>query len=477
MLPVWNGAATIGAAVDSMLGQTLADIEVIVIDDGSTDDTPAVLAGIHDERLRVSRNPERRGLAASLNAGVEMATSGLIARMDADDVAYPGSARARVRAVPCVSAGRAGRDRVRRRRRSRPGLRYVGVPPDHASVALWLLFGCCLAHPTVMFRRDVFRLVGGYRETEFPADDYGLWLRMVDVTQVATVPSPQLAYRPSSTGVSAVDADGMRDGAIELAAGAIERATRKRPSPRIVAGLTGLGPPLGCDDCDEALGRRARRLQGGAASVPCSPRRHAPICIANFRVCCLAVRSARARTAAGAVPASRGWPSVTRWSQPAWPLGDFVAPRSSSEPAPSLHSATGRAVDVGQLDTEPARDRGREVDDRDRRRHLAGSVVGRRSRTRPPDRWSPLRIAVCRPGSCRCARSARRGSARPGSTRRADREGPDERTVVDLVVRMISANSGSPVSAFSISSSSARSFSMVASNSAPGATRPRARGP
>ena len=46
--------------------------------------------------------------------------------------------------------------------------------------------GCCLAHPTVMFRRDVYRLVGGYREDEFPADDYGLWLRMVDVTQVAT---------------------------------------------------------------------------------------------------------------------------------------------------------------------------------------------------------------------------------------------------------------------------------------------------
>ncbi len=250
LLPVWNGAATIGAAVDSMLGQTLADIEVIVIDDGSTDDTPAVLAGIHDVRMRVSRNPERRGLTASLNAGVEMATSGLIARMDADDVVYPDRLALEFglfRASPQVGLVATAYDVA-----DGAGSRYVGVPPDHASVALWLLFGCCLAYPTVMFRRDVFRLVGGYRESEYPADDYGLWLRMVDVTQVATVPSPQLAYRPSSTGVSAVDADGMRDGTIELAAGAIERATTKRPSPRIVAGLTGLGPPLGCNDCDEA---------------------------------------------------------------------------------------------------------------------------------------------------------------------------------------------------------------------------------
>ena len=193
LLPVWNGAATIGAAVDSMLGQTLADIEVIVIDDGSTDDTPAVLAGIHDVRLRVSRNPERRGLTASLNAGVELATSGLIARMDADDVAYPDRLALEFglfRASPQVGLVATAYDVADG---DGAGSRYVGVPPDHASVALWLLFGCCLAHPTVMFRRDVFRLVGGYRESEYPADDYGLWLRMVDVTQVATVPSPQLA--------------------------------------------------------------------------------------------------------------------------------------------------------------------------------------------------------------------------------------------------------------------------------------------
>ncbi len=119
LLPVWNGAATIGAAVDSMLGQTLADIEVIVIDDGSTDDTPAVLAGIRDVRLRVSRNPERRGSDRVTERGRRAGHERPDRPHGRRRRRVPGSARARVRAVPCVSAGRAGGDRIRRRRRRR----------------------------------------------------------------------------------------------------------------------------------------------------------------------------------------------------------------------------------------------------------------------------------------------------------------------------------------------------------------------
>ena len=166
VMPVLNGADTVGAAVESVLGQTLTDIELIVIDDGSTDDTAAVLAGIHDQRLRISTHPECRGLTASLRSGVELATSGLVARMDADDIAYPDRLALEYgvfRASPQVGLVATAYEVVDD---DGAGLHYVGVPPDHASVALWLLFGCCLAHPTVMFRRDVYRLVGGYRDDD-----------------------------------------------------------------------------------------------------------------------------------------------------------------------------------------------------------------------------------------------------------------------------------------------------------------------
>lgn len=254
VLPVFNGAPTVGAAVASILGQTLADIELIVVDDASTDETPLVLRGIHDERMRVTTNAERQGLVASLNSAVETTASGLIARMDADDVAHPdrlalehGLFRAYKQVGLVATAYTVVDD-------DGHDLGYVGVPPDHASVALGLLFGCCLAHPTVMFRRDVFRLVGGYRDEEYPAEDYGLWLRMIDVTQVATIPSAQLTYRRSDAGLSSTLQNQQTERTLELAAGAIERVIGKRPPERIVAGLTGRGPSLGCADCDEALG-------------------------------------------------------------------------------------------------------------------------------------------------------------------------------------------------------------------------------
>jgi glycosyltransferase involved in cell wall biosynthesis len=254
VLPVFNGAATIGRAVASILGQTLADIELVVLDDASTDDTSLVLRGIHDERMRVTTNQQRQGLVVSLNAGVEMASSGVIGRMDADDVAHPDRLALEFglfRAYPQVGLVATAYTVVDA---DGHDLGYVGVPPDHASVALGLLFGCCLAHATVMFRRDVFRLVGGYRAEEFPSEDYGLWLRMVEITQVATVPSAQLTYLRSEKGLSSTLRNRQTERTLELAGAAIEHVIGKRPPERIVAGLTGLGPPLGCADCDEALG-------------------------------------------------------------------------------------------------------------------------------------------------------------------------------------------------------------------------------
>ena len=119
VLPVFNGAATIGQAVASILGQTLADIELVVVDDASTDDTSLVLRGIHDDRMRVITNEERQGLVASLNEGVEMASSGVIGRMDADDVAHPDRLALEF-GLFRVPAGRARRHGVHRRRRRRP---------------------------------------------------------------------------------------------------------------------------------------------------------------------------------------------------------------------------------------------------------------------------------------------------------------------------------------------------------------------
>lgn len=88
VLPVWNAESTIERAVRSILDQSLASMELIVVDDGSTDHTPGILSAIDNCRLRIVRT-EHQGVAAAANVGTSRASAPLIARMDADDIAHP----------------------------------------------------------------------------------------------------------------------------------------------------------------------------------------------------------------------------------------------------------------------------------------------------------------------------------------------------------------------------------------------------
>src|SRR5207302_7256217 len=88
LMPVYNGAPWVRDAVASVLAQTAGDLELIVIDDGSTDATRELLAGVKDRRLRVTRQA-RAGLTPALNRALAVARAPLVARLDADDVALP----------------------------------------------------------------------------------------------------------------------------------------------------------------------------------------------------------------------------------------------------------------------------------------------------------------------------------------------------------------------------------------------------
>ena len=144
-----RGERFVLGAVESVLGQTLRDLELIVVDDGSSDGTPQALASVRDPRLAVLRNERRRGLAASLNLGLERARGRFVARLDADDVALSRAARASGRAPSCRwrrhrgqrGAGRGRRRPARRTARDAPrsglgalacALQLALLPPDRA---------------------------------------------------------------------------------------------------------------------------------------------------------------------------------------------------------------------------------------------------------------------------------------------------------------------------------------------------------
>jgi glycosyltransferase involved in cell wall biosynthesis len=180
VLPVFNAQETIAAAVQSILGQTLREFELVVIDDGSTDDTAAIIREIRDPRLRLIE-AAHQGVAAAANLGNQQAQGDFIARMDADDFAYAerlekqlallqteqlDAVGCQVRIVDVAGERAPGMQRYERwiNEETLAGeqiraLRFVELP---------------LVNPTIFARRAYFEL--GFREGSFP-EDYDLMLR------------------------------------------------------------------------------------------------------------------------------------------------------------------------------------------------------------------------------------------------------------------------------------------------------------
>lgn len=186
VLPVRNAVATIVRAVESVRRQKLAEWELVVVDDGSTDGTRAWLqqAARADARIRLVAQPAL-GLVPALNAGLAAARGALIARMDADDECHPErlaaqaaflAARPDLGLVSCLVGF--GGDRAANHGYARhvDWLNSVVTP---GQIALNRFIESPLAHPSVMFRRELLARHGGYRDGDFP-EDYELWLRWLD---------------------------------------------------------------------------------------------------------------------------------------------------------------------------------------------------------------------------------------------------------------------------------------------------------
>ena len=200
LLPVRDGAAYLDAAIASIRRQTFADFELLVVDDGSSDASPAIAARHvnEDARVRVHASPGE-GLVAALNFGIERSGASLVARMDADDISLPTRFErqvARMAAEPDLLV--LGTATVRMDAQGR----RVGttVPPtDAAEIDQILDRVNPIAHPTVMMRRAALEDVGGYRRAYQRAEDYDLWLRLAERGRLANLPEALLEYRLSGS--------------------------------------------------------------------------------------------------------------------------------------------------------------------------------------------------------------------------------------------------------------------------------------
>jgi glycosyltransferase involved in cell wall biosynthesis len=196
LLAVHNGARYLGAAVESALGQTVQDLELVVIDDASTDETAVLLATVGDPRLVVLRNDRQAGLAASLNRGLDAATGRYVARLDDDDVAIPERLErqlARMNEEPNVAiVGSAIVDLDTEGTRGRTHV----LPADAAPLRWHALFSSPFFHPTVLVDRDTLDRYGLRYDPSFQeSEDYDLWTRLFAFADGANLSEPLVEKR------------------------------------------------------------------------------------------------------------------------------------------------------------------------------------------------------------------------------------------------------------------------------------------
>jgi glycosyltransferase involved in cell wall biosynthesis len=194
LMGVRDGAPWLPSAIRSVLDQTLTDLELIVVDDGSSDATPALLAAARDPRLVVERQP-RAGLAAALNRALGRARAPLLARLDADDVALPARLerqRAFLQSHPDVGLlGTAARVVDA----SGHDVEIIRPPEDDRDIRRVLIRRNPFVHSSVMVRRSLLASAGGY-DVSFPvAQDYDLWLRLSALTRMANLAEPLVVRR------------------------------------------------------------------------------------------------------------------------------------------------------------------------------------------------------------------------------------------------------------------------------------------
>jgi glycosyltransferase involved in cell wall biosynthesis len=205
VMAVHNAAPFLRAAVDSMLAQTLADFELIAVDDASSDDSLRILESYTDPRVRIVRHSENQGAAVSRNDAMAVARGEYVAVMDADDISLPLRLAVQVKfldehpAVGLVGAGVYDNIDVQ------GSVLYVShLPEDNETIQRTLTEQWCFLHPSIMFRARLLDQTGGFRKEFEPAEDHDFILRLLEHCEACNLSQKLVSYRINPRGLSVV---------------------------------------------------------------------------------------------------------------------------------------------------------------------------------------------------------------------------------------------------------------------------------
>jgi glycosyltransferase involved in cell wall biosynthesis len=194
ILPCYNGEKYLGIAIQSLLGQTYRNLEILVINDASTDNSVAIAEGFGDNRIKLLHNEKNLRIVSTMNKGIRHANGAFIARMDADDICLPTRIEKQVRFLqdnPGVSMIDTVMEYIDDEGNSVH--RFNSDKVTEEEIRHTLPYTNCLGHSSVMLRREVY-LKYPYREIVF--EDYDLWLRLLnDGHRICKIAEPLLLYR------------------------------------------------------------------------------------------------------------------------------------------------------------------------------------------------------------------------------------------------------------------------------------------
>ena len=200
-MPVYNGGSYLRPAILSILNQDFEDFELLIIDDGSIDASMEVANSFNDPRIRIEPNGKNLGLITSLNRGLDLAKGEYVARMDADDIAFP--KRLSTQVAFMESHPDIGLCGTWYERESSEGTVAMKPPVDDQLIRFFLIFDTVFTHSTILLRRSFFENHHlRYDPAYIYAEDFDLWTRCALHMRLANIPEVLLLYQDHADNTS-----------------------------------------------------------------------------------------------------------------------------------------------------------------------------------------------------------------------------------------------------------------------------------
>lgn len=178
LMPAFNAGKYIDEAIRSVLDQSFADFELLIVNDGSSDDTVSTIQRFNDPRIRLIQQP-RRGIGSALNNGLSQAKSEYIARFDADDICLPGRLQAQADFLDNNPAFvLTGCDAEYIAESGEHLFNFSCIGHTHDEIMEHLYLHCPFIHSGVMYRKDAVLKAGGYTTDAHNFEDYLLWIQL-----------------------------------------------------------------------------------------------------------------------------------------------------------------------------------------------------------------------------------------------------------------------------------------------------------